>query len=410
MRFVIVGNGIAGVSAAHAIRMISRDAFITIVSDEAEPAYSACVLPHYVGGELERDKVIIKRFSDYSRDGIDLLSSQKVTGMNVEEKKVLLEKGSLVYDKLIIATGSEPIIPPSIHAKKGGVFTFKSLRDADKIARWKGRSAVIVGSGPIGLEAGMALRKRGYQVIVVELLLHILPKVFDAYPAGLIKDILEQNGIDVLERERLIEILGTDRVSGVTTDKRTIACDTVILATGMKPRGSWVFGKVETGEYGGISVNERMATNLADVFACGDCVDVKDLITGRAVSSMLWHNARRQGEVAGCNAAGSPVEYSGSLNVTGLNLFGIQAVSVGMSGDERADGLEVIERGREGAYQKVILQKSEVVGAQSVNWCEDVGLLVTAIIRKEKVAGIKDAIAKRRHPLRGMRPFAYSQR
>ncbi len=92
MRFVIVGNGIAGISAAHTIRMISNDALITIVSDDAEPAYSACVLADYVGGELSRENVIIKNFSEYSRDRISLLSSQKVVGMSVEDKRVIFEK------------------------------------------------------------------------------------------------------------------------------------------------------------------------------------------------------------------------------------------------------------------------------------------------------------------------------
>jgi NADH oxidase (H2O2-forming) len=152
-----------------------------------------------------------------------------------------------------------------------------------------------------------------------------------------------------------------------------------------------------------------METSLPDVFACGDCVDAKDLITGRAVSSMLWHNARRQGEVAGYNAAGMAVEYSGSLNVTGLNLFGLQAVSIGMTGNEVAEGIEVMEREREGGYQRLILQGSEVVGVQAVNWCEDVGYLLASIVRKDKVTTYRDALAKRRPPLR-VRPFAHVQR
>lgn len=406
MRFVIIGNGIAGVSAAHAIRTVSSSASVTIISDETEPAYSACVLADYVGGEIGRDKVFIKGVSEYSRDGIRLVSSHKVSRVNAEEKRVSLGKEGLSYDKLIIATGSEPPVPASIHAEKDGVFTFKSLSDADRLARWKGHAAVVVGSGPIGLEAGMALKRRGYQVVVLELLDHILPKVFDAYPAGLIKSILDRRGIEVLEGERLIEILGSDRVSGVKTNNRTIACDTVILATGMKPRGSSLFGRIEIGEHGGIAVNDRMGTNLPDVFACGDCVDAKDLITGRPVNSMLWHNARRQGEIAGYNAAGMPVEYSGSLNATGLSLYGVQAVSIGMSSSEVADGLDIIEREREGGYQRVILRRSEVVGMQSVNWSEDMGYLLASLVRRDKVADFHDALAKRKPPLR-VRPFAH---
>lgn len=410
VKIVIVGNGIAGVSAAHAIRTVSRHASVTIVSDEPGPAYSACVLPHYVGGEIERDKVIIKNFSAYSVDGIELLARQKVAEVNVEDRRVILADKSLSYDKLILATGSEPVIPASIRADTNGVFTFKSLSDADRIAQWKGRKAVIVGSGPIGLEAGMALKRRGYEVVVIELLAHILPKVFDAYPAGLIKAILEQDGIDVLEGERLVEIQGSHSVSGVRTTRRTMACDTVILATGMKARVNTVFDKVKLGKYGGISVDQRMRTNVDDVFACGDCVEAIDVISGQASRSMLWHNARRQGDIAGCNAAGIPLEYSGSLNVTGVNLFGIQAVSLGMGADGDAGGSEVIEKVREGGYLRVILQRSEVVGVQTVNWSQDLGYLLTSIVRKEKVANPWDALANRKPPARAVRPFATAHR
>ena len=410
MRFVIVGNGIAGISAAHTIRMISSDALITIVSDEAEPAYSACMLADYIGGELSRDSVIIKNFSEYSRDSISLLSSQKVVGMSVEDKRVILEKESLPYDKLIIATGSKPVIPAGVTVDKSGVFTFKSLKDADKISRWKGHVAVVVGSGPIGLEAGMALQRKGYYVVILELLSHVLPRVFDEHPAAIIKSLLAQRGIEVLEREKLVEIMGRDSVSGITTDKRTIPCDTVVLATGMKPRGSWVIGKVDIGKHGGILVSNTMATSLPDVFACGDCVGAKDMVTGRSAPSMLWHNARRQGEVAGYNAAGVSVHYDGSLNVTGVTIFGTQAVSIGISSSDGFSGLEVIERKREGAYQRVLLQNAEVVGAQSVNWSEDMGRLLTSIVRKEIAGASVDAITKKRVALRTMRPFAYVQR
>lgn len=410
MRFVIVGNGIAGISAAHTIRMISSNALITMVSDEAEPAYSACVLPDYVSGEIRRENVVIKTFPEYSRDGIGLLSPQKVIGMSVEEKRVILENEILPYDRLIIATGSKPVVPPAITTDRSGIFTFKSLKDAEKICGWKGHDAVVVGSGPIGLEAGMALKRKGYDVIILEILSHLLPRAFDEHPSAIIKSMLNQRGIEVLEGERLVEITGRESVSGITTDKRTIKCDTVILATGMKPRGSWVVGKVERGKHGGILVSDKMATSLPDVFACGDCVEARDLITGRSMPSMLWHNARRQGEVAGYNAAGISASYNGSLNVTGVNIFGTQAISIGINSSDGISGLDVIERKREGAYQRVFLQKSEVVGAQSVNWNEDMGRLLASIVRKETSGAFGDATTTKRVRFRTTRPFAYVQR
>jgi NADPH-dependent 2,4-dienoyl-CoA reductase/sulfur reductase-like enzyme len=240
-----------------------------------------------------------------------------------------------------------------------------------------------VGSGPIGVEASIALKQRGCEVFLIELLERILPQVFDHDSASMIKNILESQGISVFTHEKVIEIMGPDKVQGVITAKRTIKCDAVILATGMRPESDLLEGVLGRGPFGGITVDDGMGTEIPDIFACGDCTEAESLLDGKPSLSLLWHNARWQGEVAGSNASGIPRKYAGSLNITGLDVFGIQAVSIGsIAGDRDLDAVEIK---RDQAYLRLVLSNGWLLGVQSINWDENLGPFLAAILRKEKI-------------------------
>jgi NADH oxidase (H2O2-forming) len=409
-RFVIVGNGIAGISAAYAIRRLNSEAEIRIISEEPHPTYSPCVLPDYLSGEISREKVFVREFLDYSRENIQLITSERAIAVDPDKKKIILQAGSVAYDKLVVATGSKPMIPPIRGKSRKGVFTFKSIEDGDSISNWKGRSAVVIGSGPIGVEASLALKARGYRVFLIELLDRILPQVFDEYPSCLIEDALKNIGIDVRTREKVIEILGEKRVEGVLSDRRRIDCDTVVLATGMRPEKGLVEGILELGRLGGIKVNNRMRTSLEDVYACGDCVEAQSLIDGQPTLSLLWHNARRQGEVAGSNAAGFLKTYPGSLNVTGVEIADLRAISIGSIGAGVDSDLEIIEVKRNRGYRRLVLSKGVLVGVQSVDWEEDLGLFLAAILRKEEVKRYQDLISSRMPLLKSFKQFPFGRK
>jgi NADH oxidase (H2O2-forming) len=368
------------------------------------------MLTNYLSGEISRERVFVRELSDYSKDNIQLITSQKVITLDIERKSVILQAERIFYDKLIIATGSKPLIPSIKGLNKKGVFTFKSIEDADNICEWKRCTAVIIGSGPIGIEASLALKRRGYQVFLIELLDWILPQVFDEYPASLIKDVLKENGIDVANQERVVEILGGKGVEGVATDRRKIKCDTVILATGVRPEKGFVDGILGIGKLGGITVNDRMGTSIQDIYACGDCVEAKNLIDGRPILSLLWHNARQQGEVAGSNAAGIPRAYRGSLNITAVDVFGLKAVSMGSIGTSLESDLKIIEASRNGGYRRLVLSDEILVGVQSINWDEDVGFFLAAILRREKVKTYKDLMSFRKPPYHFLKQFPSGHR
>jgi NADH oxidase (H2O2-forming) len=345
--------------------------------------------------------------SDYSKDHFQLIPSKKAISIDIGRKNVVLQAGSVGYDKLIIATGSKPTLPSIKGISRKGVFAFKTIEDADGIAKWRGSTAVVVGSGPIGVEASLVLKRRGYRVNLIEILDRILPQVFDEYPSSLMKDALEENGINLATRERVVEIQGEEHVEGVVSDRREIKCDTVILATGMRPEKEFAEGMLEVGALGGIKVNDRMGTSVPDIYACGDCAEAPSLIDGRPILSLLWHNARLQGQIAGSNAAGISRIYPGSLPIAAVNVFGLRAVSMGSIGEDTRPGTKIIEVRRNGRYRRLVLSGEVLVGVQSVNWDEDLGFFLASILRKEKVETYEDLMSFRKPPFNYLKAFPF---
>jgi len=325
-----------------------------------------------------------------------------VKRVSPEERKVFFDSASLAYDKLIIATGSKPIMLPIKGMNLDGVFTLKSLGDADQIFHYIGNTAVIIGSGPIGVETSIALSKRGLQIYLIEVLNRIMPRVFDETPSSLLRGILEERGVRVLTGERVISIVGNGKVEGIVTDKHWIKCDMVILGGGMKPNIELAKQSgVNIGTLGGIAVTKQMMTNLDNIYACGDCVETEDRVTGEHTLSLLWHNARRQGEVAGYNCSGVPKSYPGSENVTSLDIFSVHAASFGSIEAEvnQHEDIEVIERFVGKNYYRLIISERRLIGAQSIGDAQDMGALLCALIRRDNLSEIKRAIDKKTLPL-----------
>jgi NAD(P)H-nitrite reductase large subunit len=393
--YIILGNGVAGNTAANVIRETDKNAIITMISKEPFPEYSACVLSKkYISKEMNRKEIFLRTFDNYFKKGIKTVFGKYVFEINAEDKKVFLEDGDIRYDKLIIATGSSPMILPIEGIDKKGIFNLKSLDDAKRISNWKGERVVVIGAGPIGLEASLALRKIGWKVSVVELLGWVLPKAFDEKPSTILRELIETYGIEVLTNEKVIKMEGDSHVNKVITDKREIECDMVILALGMKPEVELARkAGIEIASLGGIRVNEQMMTSIKDIYACGDCIEAKDIITGKSILSPLWHNAKQQGEVAGYNSTGIRTGYPGALNISSIDILGVNAVSIGHIMDRfRDSNLEIIESGEEKYYYRLLTADGVFVGAQFIGKIKEAGLILSAILRGDSLEKLRTFI------------------
>lgn len=384
MKIVVIGNGIAGNAACSAnyAGPKGNDVKLTLVSDEPYPLYSPCIFAHYISKDIKRSDVFLKSSTDYSREGINVLFGYKVQEIDPSNKKILLQGEELTYDKLIIATGSRPIIPPIEGVQKKGIRVLKSLRDADYLFRAKGKNVVIVGSGPIGIELAVALRKRNWEVCLIEALDWILPSILDEKASSMVRRILERQKIEVLVGEKVVEIKGKARVDGVLTSAGKIReADLVVFATGMRPSSELARGAgIEIGELGGIRTNEQMETSIKDIYACGDCIEGKDPFMLNPKLSLLWPQAVREGMVAGCNSIGEYRSIHWMADVVNLNIFGTFVGAMG----QPASGIGhketgVLEKERGQYYHCLVLAEGRVAGAQFIGTYEGMGVLFSLI-------------------------------
>ena len=403
---VIVGNGVAGNSAASAIRSTDREAAITIVSQEPFPEYSACTLSKkYLSGDMGREGVFLKTIEDYTRKKIATVFGQGVTAIDIKGKKVMLEQGEVVYDKLILATGGNPVVPPISGVEKEGIFTLKSLADADSIFHYSGRKAVVIGAGAIGVEASISLRKRGWNVMIIELLDRVLPTMFDYEPSLIMREKLEGFGIEVYTGEKAMSFIGNGRVRGVSTDKREVECDLVILSLGIRPNVaiSQQIG-IELGSLNGIKVDEHMRTSVEDVYACGDCVETRDTITGDKMLCLLWYNAKQQGAIAGFNSVDIEKRFSGTIMIGTVDVIGTFGVSIGHTSESFQKGRQEVIEGGSTWYHRILISDGVFIGAQLIGKTSDIGPLVTAIRRGDKVeklqSVLRDGSLLSKNPLR----------
>lgn len=407
-RIIIIGNGIAGNSAALAIRKFDKDVDVVLLSDEKEPLYSPCAFHKYLAGEMESQKLFLKKVEDYSREGIRIIWGKKVGGVDPIAKEVGIEDTRIRFDKLILATGSKALFPPIKGVDKRGVFALKTMDDVRSIFHYPARKVVVVGSGPIGIEAAAAFRRRGLEVTLIEILNRLMPRLFDEAPSSFLREIIEGAGIKVLTEEKAEAILGNGAVQGVATDRREIGCDMVVMGAGVRPNsGLAKKAGLEIGRLGGIKTDDYMMTTMENIYACGDCVESKDIVTGEAGLSLLWPNAKRQGWVSGCNCAGEQRRFPGSFDATNLEISGTYALSAGRgaAGLAGRKGYEVIEKRDGSSYYRLVIVDNRLLGIQLINKIEHGGLLFSKMVRKDDIVGLARAVFDDK--LLAVRPWNY---
>jgi NADH oxidase (H2O2-forming) len=392
-----------------------------MISAEKTPLYSACVLPEYISGKIRRENTFVKEESDYKRLGIHTLFGHEVKEIDAPAKKVTIDDGkALPFDRLVLATGSEAI---SLGESKKGVFKVKTLKDADDIIAHEGRKAVVVGSGAIGIEVAIALYHRGYEVTIVEMMDQILPLVLDQKAAVKVQGILGEHGIKVLNGECAESILGQDRVEGLRTDKRELECDALICALGMRPKVKLAQeAGIKVGNAGGIRVDSHLQSSLSGIYACGDCVEANDILTGEPYLNLFWHNANCQGSVVARNCTGFTTEYPGSRNILNMDVFGNHLVGFGYTESalqkfrhtKAANGqpteLSIIEGEQNGGYYRLVLLGDRCIGGQFINIKKDLGLLWALMYRRKSIKELlrvfeKEEVMCRRPYLFRLRPF-----
>ena len=359
MRVVIVGGVAAGPKAASKIIRLMPDAEVTIVEKGKLLSYAGCGLPYYISGVVKEQKELMATPVGVVRDAVFFQKVKNVRVMNETEATEIDRPGKRVrvrsvvgdqeswldYDKLVLATGGSPVVPPIPGVELEGVFTLHGVHDAEGIkgvlADGKAHDVVIVGGGLIGVEVTEALVQRGCRVTIVEMLPQTLG-VLDREMARLVEQHMESHGVKVLTGTKVQGFEGDGKVAAVVTDNATLLADMVILAVGVRPNVPLARDAgLEIGTTGAIKVDEHMCTSDPDIYAAGDCVETVDLVTGRFCYVPLGSTANKQARVAAVNVCGGNDSFPGVLGSTVCKVFdhcvartGLTEVAAGEAGYE----------------------------------------------------------------------------
>lgn len=385
--YLIIGNGVAGTTAAEHIRKQDQEGNITIVTDEDLPFYYRVRLNEYITGEITEEGLVAKKAEWYRDRKIDLKLKTRVVGAEPKEKVVITaEKERLPYDSLLLATGSHSFVPPIKGSEKRGVFALRDIQDARNISSYVKdlENVVLIGGGLLGLEAGNALRKLGKKVVVVEFFPRLLPRQLDVDGAGRLQKIVEEMGFSFRLGAKTEEITGDGQVSGAQLEGgEALSGEMVVISAGVRPNLELAepLG-LKTDK--GVIVDEHLRTNQPDIYAAGDVAEFKGIPYG------IWPAAMEHGKIAGTNMAGGETLYHGTTMANTLKVVGVDLASAGDIDAENKFESRVVSA--EGIYKKIVLDNNRIIGCIMLGETKGFNKITKIMAEKRDISEVKDQL------------------
>lgn len=349
MRTLVIGGVAAGTKAAAKLKREDRSAEVILITKSSDISYAGCGLPYYVGGLIETEEELIvntpKKFEGLT--GVRVLTGREAFHLDAEAKYVQArnlangEEEVYSYDNLILAVGASPIVPDVPGMRLPGVFQMRTPQDAYAMRAYveehRVKRAVVVGGGFIGLEIAENLQVRGGSVTVIDMMPQIMPNVLDPEMAAYVKKHLQKSGIRIQTGTALKAVLGENEATGIQTDQGTIQSDLIVVSIGIRPNTAFLKDTGIKMDRGTIVVDEQMRTSLPDVYAAGDCVVVKNRITGMSQWSAMGSSANYEGRTLAQVLTGKDKTYPGVL---GTGVVKLPGMNVGRTGLTEAQARE----------------------------------------------------------------------
>lgn len=360
LQYVVVGGGVAGVSAAESIRQASPAAEITVISKEEEQPYYRLNLTRYLAGEIGKEVLPLHPEDWYEEQRIDLRRGVSVDALDVNDGRVTVFDGEpLSFDRLILAAGAHPFIPPIVGSHRDGVVSLRTVGDADEIleAVRKGARCLVLGGGLLGLETAGALAMQGAEVHVIEGFGWLLPRQLNSRAGELLARHVESKRISLHMGVKVKEIVGDECVRGVELDGQgVVEGELLVMATGVRSN-SYLARKAGLDVNQGVIVDNRLCTSHRHVYAAGDIAEHQGVVYG------TWGPSQYQGSIAGMNAAGELTEFGGIPRSNTLKVLGVDMFSIGVVTPSDASYTEIVHETSDGKYFRFLFRDSLLVGA-----------------------------------------------
>jgi nitrite reductase (NADH) large subunit len=361
MKIVIIGNGVAGINAAKLLSENDKNLKTEVYTQEKYHYYQRPRLIELLAGQVKLEDIYVYPEKWYKKNNIKVFLNSKVIKISSTQKEIELENKTKVnFDKLLIATGGIPFIPPIKGNDRKGIFTLSWVEDIFAIKKYaeKIKGAMVIGGGLLGLESARALASLGLEVTVIEFFPYLLSRQLDPEGGEILKSEIERIGIKVFLNSKTKEILGDKKVAGVMLeDGTTIDGELVLLAAGARPNKN-LAEEAGLSTNKGILVDEHMRTSYPDIFAAGDAAEFKGSCYG------IIPAALDQSKVAAFNVLeDTSIVYRGTIPSTTLKIIGIDLVSIGEINPQKEDYQAVVRKHPEKCiYKKLVLKEGKIVG------------------------------------------------
>lgn len=374
MRYVIIGNSAAAIGAVEGIRQVDKQGEITVISSEPYHTYSRPLISYLLQGKTTEEKMKYRDDEFYISMQCQLLLGKTVTEVRPTEKQIMLDEGSVIsYDKLLVASGSKPFVPPfegldTVSDK----FTFIGLDDARKLgaALSKDKRVLIVGAGLIGLKCAEGISDKVRSITVIDLAPRILSSILDDGGAQRVQSHLEAKGVD-FRLSTGVKCFDNNRA--VLENGESLEFDLLVLAVGVRPNTALLASIADIDR--GIVINGKSETSAKDIYAAGDCTQTLDVSSGQNRIMALLPGAYMQGECAGINMAGGDMSFNKAIPMNSIGLFGMRIITAGnYSGD-------IFVESDEAKYKRLFYSDNKLNGYILIDNVEKAGIY-TSLIRE----------------------------
>lgn len=383
MKYLIIGASAAGLAAAESIRKYDTDGSVIILTEEDYLPYSRPSISYYLKGKVKESNMALRKPAFYKQNNIDVVTGAKVTSIDRQSKTVKAGRKTYSYDRLCLATGSVPFVPPMENVSgKANALTFLDLAAVKEIKQMANEKtkAVVIGAGLIGMKAAEGLVKICKSVDVVELSPRVLPSILDEKSSKQVKKHLEDNGIKFhLENTVVKAVSKGKQITAVTLkDGKKLACDLLILAVGVRPCTELAEKAELEVNRGIITDTQTMQTSDINIYAAGDCCVSTDMLDGSKKIIALWPNAVQQGTVAGAQMAGADLTVGGTYSVNAIDFFGLRICTCGLINAQGDEYRDVIKKDGD-EYKRLILKEDKLVGFVLINCSQNAGFYTSLI-------------------------------